>query len=61
VIDTLTVGEIQIDASDPKPACDAEARGKIWFVKGGSGVADTLEVCAKNADDAYDWRAVDNE
>ena len=58
VIDTLKVGELQLDTTKPQPACDAESRGKIWFVKGDPGVADTLEVCAKNASDEYGWRTI---
>ena len=58
VIDTLRVGELQLDASSPKPICDAEARGKIWFVEGDSGVADAFEVCAKDVGDAYAWRTI---
>jgi hypothetical protein len=41
-----------------EPTCDESARGLIWTVAGGAGVADTVKVCAKDAADAYDWRVI---
>lgn len=41
-----------------KPACDATTRGTFWFTQGGAGVKDAAEVCAKDAGDAYAWRAL---
>jgi len=38
-----------------KPACNSTTRGYIWRDEGGAGVADTLEVCAKNSSDTYAW------
>jgi hypothetical protein len=35
--------------------CDASHRGVIKFVQGGSGVADHLQVCEKDASDKYGW------
>lgn len=41
-----------------KPTCNASNRHKIWTTSGGAGVADTFEVCNKNAADAYAWRTL---
>jgi hypothetical protein len=44
-----------------KPDCignSANVRGTIWFTQGGAGVADTLEICAKDAADNFDWRKI---
>jgi len=39
-----------------EPACNASTRGRIVMVRGGSGIADTVRVCRKNASGAYEWR-----
>lgn len=41
-----------------KPTCNSAHRGWTWATKGGAGVADTFEVCNKDAADAYSWRAL---
>lgn len=41
-----------------EPTCDESARGLIWTVAGGAGVADTVRVCAKDAADAFAWRTI---
>jgi hypothetical protein len=41
-----------------QPTCDASNRRKRWFVEGGVGVADTYEVCTKDAGNAYAWRSL---
>lgn len=41
-----------------KPTCNAGNRGTFWQVFGGAGVKDTVEVCAKDAGDAYAWRTI---
>lgn len=38
-----------------RPTADAASRGMIWYVAGGAGVADTLEVCVKSGADTYSW------
>jgi hypothetical protein len=40
----------------PSPA--VELRGRLVLLAGGTGVADTLYVCRKDATDAYVWVAV---
>ena len=41
-----------------KPAASATYRGARAIVRGGAGVADTDEICSKNAADAYAWRSI---
>ncbi len=41
--------------SGAKPTASAAIRGGIWYDAGGAGVADTFEVCRKDAADAYAW------
>ena len=41
-----------------RPTCDAAARGMTWYVAGGSGAADTIEVCGKAAANTYSWVAL---
>lgn len=44
--------------SGTEGTCDATTRGQVVMVQGGTGVADTLRVCAKDAADAYAWTAL---
>lgn len=41
-----------------KPTCNSSNRFKMWPVAGGAGVADTFEVCMKDAADAYAWEVI---
>jgi hypothetical protein len=44
-----------------KPDCignSANVRGTLWFTQGAVGVADTFEVCAKDAAGNFDWRKI---
>lgn len=43
-------------ANIARPTCDSTRRGVLWFVQGATGVADTHEICSKDASDAYAWR-----
>jgi hypothetical protein len=45
-------------ASTDTPACDANHRFQLNFVAGAIGVKDIVQVCAKDATDAYAWRTV---
>jgi hypothetical protein len=38
-----------------EPGCASGNRGQFWYVPGAAGVADKVEVCAKDAADAYAW------
>lgn len=39
----------------PKPPASAAVWGRIWHIPGGLGVADTFEVCIKDASNNYHW------
>ena len=41
-----------------RPTCDSSSKGTIWYVAGGAGVADTIEMCGKSAADTYSWVAL---
>ncbi len=41
-----------------RPACSAGLRGRLWFGQSATGVKDTVAICAKDAADAYGWRAI---
>lgn len=53
----LQVGGLQF-VTGSRPTCDASARGFVWYVAGGAGVADTIEICGKAAADTYSWVAL---
>lgn len=49
-------GGIRLNTVTAKPAtCTSAQRGVIWMVQGGTGVADSLEVCVKDANGNYAW------
>jgi len=43
---------------DSLPTASVDYRGKFALLRGGTGVADILYVCTKNAADAYVWKVV---
>ncbi len=49
---------ITLAPTGAKPACDQTRRGTLWYTSGADGSKDDLEVCAKDAGDAYAWRAL---
>lgn len=53
----LQTGGVQC-VTGSRPTCDAAARGMTWYVAGGAGAADTIEVCGKSAADSYSWVAL---
>jgi len=49
-------GGISIDPGvTSKPSCTVSTRGTVWNTFGAAGVADTFQVCQKNAADVYSW------
>lgn len=48
----------QMNASGTKPTCDSTTRGALYHTGGGVGTKDNVEVCAKDAADAYAWRTI---
>jgi hypothetical protein len=51
-------GGIRINTATAKPTCSSTVRGTFWATQGAAGVQDTVEVCAKDAADAYAWRTI---
>ncbi|MFA5936398.1 MAG: hypothetical protein WC822_00820 [Candidatus Paceibacterota bacterium] len=49
-------GGVRLNTVTAKPTCDSTIRGTFWAVQSAAGVKDTVEVCAKDAGDAYAWR-----
>jgi hypothetical protein len=59
VFDVDEDGSIRLNISGgTKPTCSSSERGRIYMTQGGAGVKDALEVCAKDAGDAYAWRTI---
>jgi hypothetical protein len=51
-------GGVKLNTVAAQPTCNASNRGTMWFTQGGTGVKDALQVCAKDAADAYAWRTL---
>jgi hypothetical protein len=51
-------GGVRLNTLTARPACDATIRGTVWATQQGPGVEDSVEVCVKNAADAFVWRTV---
>ncbi|MBI4422215.1 MAG: hypothetical protein HY554_00715, partial [Elusimicrobia bacterium] len=51
-------GGARLNTAAAKPSCDSTVRGTFWVVQGGAGVKDDVQVCAKDAGDAYAWRVL---
>jgi type II secretory pathway pseudopilin PulG len=51
-------GGLRLNTVTAKPACGAGTRGVFWVTQGGAGVKDNVEVCAKDAANAYAWRTI---
>jgi len=46
---------LQAVTSGSQPTCDADHRGLMWNIEGGTGVADIFQICQKDATDTYVW------
>jgi hypothetical protein len=53
----LTGGGFKL-ATASQPSCAVGIRGTFWYVAGGAGVKDSVQVCTKDASDAYAWRTI---
>lgn len=51
-------GGARLNTATAKPTCDSTTRGTFWVVQAGAGVKDDVQVCAKDAGDAYAWRVI---
>lgn len=49
-------GGLRFSSGKDHYACIEDLRGTLWFTQESSGVADYIEVCAKNADGSYSWK-----
>jgi hypothetical protein len=54
----LMTPAVNVATAATQPACSASQRGRFWQTLGGTGVKDTVTVCAKDASDAYAWRSI---
>lgn len=45
-------------SSSTAPTCDSTTQGQLRYHAGGSGVKDSVQVCAKDATDTWTWRAI---
>lgn len=41
-----------------QPTCNVSNQGMFNYIAGGAGIKDTVQVCAKDAQDAYAWRTI---
>lgn len=48
-------GGLRLNTVAGKPTCDSSQRGTFWVTQSGPGVKDSVEVCAKKANDTYIW------
>lgn len=52
-------GALRLNTKTVKPAtCTSALRGVVWLAQGDTGVADTLEVCVKDANGNYAWAKI---
>jgi len=51
-------GALKLADEGTKPTCDSTTRGTVWVDFGGAGVKDDVQVCTKDAGDAYAWRTL---
>jgi hypothetical protein len=51
-------GGVRLSSTGAVPGCDASRQGLLWFTPGGTGLKDTLELCAKDGSGAYAWRMI---
>jgi hypothetical protein len=49
-------GGIRLNTTAAKPiTCDSTLRGVVWITQGGTGTADSLDVCLKDGNGNYSW------
>jgi hypothetical protein len=54
----ILLSDLNFGGCTGEPTCDAGARGTTHYVCSTTGVADKIELCMKNAADAYAWEVV---
>lgn len=56
VLNLSTTDEgIVMNTTGSKPTCNSTRRSQLFITQGGAGVADVVEICLKDAADAYAW------
>lgn len=58
---TSVYGGVQFAKNSGSPtqqACSATTRGTLWYTQGAAGVKDSVQICTKDAADAYAWRTL---
>lgn len=53
----VVVRSVQL-STGAEPTCEAAIRGTLWYIAGGTGVKDIVEVCTKNAANVYGWSPI---
>lgn len=51
-------GGVRLNTATAKPTCDSTTRGTFWVVQAIAGTKDDVQVCAKDAANAYAWRVI---
>lgn len=51
-------GGMRLNTTTTKPTCSSTVCGTFWATQGDPGTKDSVEVCAKDASDAYAWRSL---
>jgi hypothetical protein len=51
-------GGVRLNTATAQPTCNATIRGTFWFIQSATGVADSVQVCAKDASDNYVWKLI---
>ncbi|HBG05175.1 MAG: hypothetical protein A2075_02695 [Geobacteraceae bacterium GWC2_58_44] len=52
-------GALRLNTTSAKPAtCTSALRGTIWMTQGATGIADSLDVCVKDASGNYAWAKI---
>ncbi len=51
-------GGLRLNTATAKPTCDSTTRGTFWVVQAAAGTKDDVQVCAKDATNAYAWRVI---
>ena len=52
-------GLLRVNATNAaRPTCNSSNRGRVYYSDGAAGVADTYEICMKDASDVYAWETI---
>lgn len=51
-------GGVRLNTALANPICSADIRGTFWVTQAGPEIGDSLQVCVKDANDAFVWKAI---